>query len=376
MRAACRLVCFLECSSNAGNSWQERGARRMVLATLMLEGVTTDEIDRIAHEFIVDHGAYPSPLGYCGFPKAVCTSVNEIIGHGIPDSRPLSEGDFLNIDVTVYLNGYHGDTSCMFFAGPPSKRAAKLCKATRKAMLAGIEVCGPGVDFREVGRAITASAEEATEWEKDGDIGGPLNLTRPSFTVEPALVDAPDRTCEVDAAAGFKPSELQSLGFEAPKLLKAFTLQEVAALDLDAAALRASGCSAEQLRADFSPVELRAAGFSAKELLPLGLSLQELRDMGCNAAELRAAGFNAAELRQRCFSFEQLKYAGFSASELYEAGCPAPALRHLGFEAKELRQAGLNLTHIMEAGYDMWAMLHAGYSQVEIVNVGNFTKII
>ncbi|CAJ1381737.1 unnamed protein product [Effrenium voratum] len=204
MRAACRLArATLE---TAGKS--------------VAPGVTTDEIDRIAHEFIVDHGAYPSPLGYCGFPKAVCTSVNEIIGHGIPDSRPLSEGDFLNIDVTVYLNGYHGDTSCMFFAGPPSKRAAKLCKATRKAMLAGIEVCGPGVDFREVGRAITASAEEdgctvhpslvghgigsyfhgrpeILPYVNDDDWG--VMQPNMTFTVEPALVDAPDRTCEVDA---------------------------------------------------------------------------------------------------------------------------------------------------------------------------------
>ncbi|KAF8756789.1 hypothetical protein HU200_011046 [Digitaria exilis] len=74
-------------------------------------GITTDEIDKAVHQMIIDNGAYPSPLGYCGYPKSVCTSVNECICHGIPDSRPLEDGDIINIDVTVYLNGYHGDTS-------------------------------------------------------------------------------------------------------------------------------------------------------------------------------------------------------------------------------------------------------------------------
>lgn len=183
-------------------------------------GVTTDEIDRRAHDFIVANGAYPSPLEYCGFPKAVCTSVNEVVGHGIPDSRPLEDGDFLNIDVTVYLNGYHGDTSCMFFAGRPKKRASALCKATQQAMLAGIKVCGPDVDFREVGKAITRSATEAgytVHPTLEGHGIGSYFHGRPSilpyvndveqglmkpgmtFTVEPVLVESPDRSCEVDS---------------------------------------------------------------------------------------------------------------------------------------------------------------------------------
>ena len=80
-------------------------------------GVVTDAIDKAVHNFIIDHGAYPSPLNYKGFPKSVCTSVNECICHGIPDSRELEDGDILNIDVTVYLDGYHGDTSRMFYIG-------------------------------------------------------------------------------------------------------------------------------------------------------------------------------------------------------------------------------------------------------------------
>lgn len=85
--------------------------------TLAKPGVTTDQIDKAVHKMIIDAGAYPSPLNYGGFPKSVCTSVNECVCHGIPDDRPLEDGDIVNIDVTVYLDGYHGDTSRMFYVG-------------------------------------------------------------------------------------------------------------------------------------------------------------------------------------------------------------------------------------------------------------------
>ncbi|KAJ1419120.1 Peptidase M24 [Sesbania bispinosa] len=94
--------------------------------TLVKPGITTDEIDQAVHQMIIDNGAYPSPLGYSGFPKSVCTSVNECICHGIPDSRALEDGDIINIDVTVYLNGYHGDTSATFFCGDVDDEAKKL----------------------------------------------------------------------------------------------------------------------------------------------------------------------------------------------------------------------------------------------------------
>nr|GMD55255.1 methionine aminopeptidase 1D, chloroplastic/mitochondrial [Ipomoea batatas] len=94
--------------------------------TLVKPGITTDEIDQAVHQMIIDNGAYPSPLGYGGFPKSVCTSVNECICHGIPDSRPLEDGDIINIDVTVYLNGYHGDTSATFFVGDVDEEARNL----------------------------------------------------------------------------------------------------------------------------------------------------------------------------------------------------------------------------------------------------------
>ncbi len=85
--------------------------------SLIKPGVTTDEIDKAVHQMIIENGAYPSPLNYGGFPKSVCTSVNECVCHGIPDDRPLEDGDILNVDVTVYLNGHHGDTSAMFLVG-------------------------------------------------------------------------------------------------------------------------------------------------------------------------------------------------------------------------------------------------------------------
>jgi methionyl aminopeptidase len=80
-------------------------------------GVTPDTLDAVGHNFITSHGAYPSPLGYDGFPKSLCTSVNEVVCHGIPDDRPLQDGDIVNVDVTVYLNGYHGDTNATFYVG-------------------------------------------------------------------------------------------------------------------------------------------------------------------------------------------------------------------------------------------------------------------
>ena len=101
-------------------------------------GVTTDKIDEIVHEMILSFDAYPSPLNYRGFPKSVCTSVNEVICHGIPDSRPLQEGDIVNIDVTVYHDGVHGDTSVTFPVGEVSERDIHLIKETRMAMDLGI----------------------------------------------------------------------------------------------------------------------------------------------------------------------------------------------------------------------------------------------
>lgn len=128
--------------------------------TLVKPGVKTDEIDEAVHQMIIDSGAYPSPLGYGGFPKSVCTSVNECICHGIPDSRPLEDGDIINIDVTVYLNGYHGDTSATFFCGEVNDDAKKLVQVTKECLDKAISICGPGVEYKKIGWMIQKYADK------------------------------------------------------------------------------------------------------------------------------------------------------------------------------------------------------------------------
>lgn len=123
-------------------------------------GVSTGEIDRLVHEFIVGHGAVPAPLNYRGFPKSVCTSINHVVCHGIPDdAKRLRDGDIINIDVTVILDGWHGDTSRMFFVGRPSVKARKLVDVTYEAMMRGIEVVRPGATLGDIGHAIQSYVE-------------------------------------------------------------------------------------------------------------------------------------------------------------------------------------------------------------------------
>lgn len=117
-------------------------------------GITTDELDRIGHEAMVGAGSYPSTLNYRGYPKSLCTSVNEIVCHGIPDSRRLHDGDIVNVDVTAYIGGVHGDTSATFLVGEVDPASAALVEATRAAMHAGISVVGPGARIRDIGQAI------------------------------------------------------------------------------------------------------------------------------------------------------------------------------------------------------------------------------
>ncbi|KAK4773916.1 hypothetical protein SAY87_028935 [Trapa incisa] len=128
--------------------------------TLVRPSVTTDEIDKAVHHMIIEAGAYPSPLGYGRFPKSVCTSINECMCHGIPDSRQLQDGDIINIDVTVYLNGYHGDTSKTFFCGNVSEPLKRLVKVTEECMERGIAVCKDGASFKKIGKRISEHAEK------------------------------------------------------------------------------------------------------------------------------------------------------------------------------------------------------------------------
>ncbi|CAK9188365.1 unnamed protein product [Ilex paraguariensis] len=128
--------------------------------TLVRPSVTTNEIDKAVHQMIIDAGAYPSPLGYGLFPKSVCTSVNECMCHGIPDSRQLQDGDIINIDVTVYLNGYHGDTSKTFLCGNVNDALKRLVKVTEECLNKGIAVCKDGALFRKIGKRISEHAEK------------------------------------------------------------------------------------------------------------------------------------------------------------------------------------------------------------------------
>jgi methionyl aminopeptidase len=121
-------------------------------------GVTTDELDRIGHEFMLDHGAYPSTLGYKGFPKSLCTSVNEAICHGIPDSRPLEDGDVVKIDITAFKDGVHGDTCGTFYAGDAAPEVRELGERTHEALRRGIAAVKPGRPVNVIGRVIESYA--------------------------------------------------------------------------------------------------------------------------------------------------------------------------------------------------------------------------
>jgi methionyl aminopeptidase len=122
-------------------------------------GVTTDELDEICHQACIERGGYPSPLNYSGFPKSLCTSVNEVICHGIPDDRALVDGDIVNLDVTIYLDGVHGDTNATFLVGDVNPESRRLVEVTRESLERGIAAVAPGRPFNEIGKAIQHHAE-------------------------------------------------------------------------------------------------------------------------------------------------------------------------------------------------------------------------
>ncbi len=142
-----------------------RAAGQLAAATLdmigahVVPGVTTGELDQLCHAFILEHGATPAPLNYRGFPKSICTSINHVVCHGIPGDRRLVAGDVLNIDVTVVLEGWHGDSSRMYAAGEPSTRAARLMDVTYDALMQGVAAVRPGATLGDLGHAIQAYVE-------------------------------------------------------------------------------------------------------------------------------------------------------------------------------------------------------------------------
>jgi methionyl aminopeptidase len=171
-------------------------------------GVTTDELDRIGHEFMISRGAYPSTLGYKGYLKSLCTSVNEVICHGIPDDRPLHDGDIVKVDITAFKDGVHGDTCATFYAGDARPEVRDLGERTREAMLRGINAIRPGRPVSVIGRVIESYAKRfgyGVVRDYTGHGVGPSFHTRPTilhydeprattimepgmtFTVEPML---------------------------------------------------------------------------------------------------------------------------------------------------------------------------------------------
>jgi methionyl aminopeptidase len=136
----------------AGQALQEVGRA-------VAPGVTTDDLDRVGHEFLLDHGAYPSTLGYRGFPKSLCTSLNEVICHGIPDSTELVEGDICNVDITAFIGGVHGDTNATFLVGEVSDEARLLVERTHEATIRAIKAVAPGRPVNVIGRVIESYAK-------------------------------------------------------------------------------------------------------------------------------------------------------------------------------------------------------------------------
>ena len=131
-----------------------------MIAPHVQPGVTTEELDRLCHDYIVNVlGAIPANVGYNGFPKTLCTSVNHVVCHGIPGDRKLKHGDIINLDVTVIRDGYHGDTSKMYYVGEPSVQARRLVQVTHDAMLTGIEMVRPGARLGDIGHAIQQYVE-------------------------------------------------------------------------------------------------------------------------------------------------------------------------------------------------------------------------
>jgi len=138
-------------------------ARRVLrkVASHVAPGITTEELDQICHEACIEEGGYPSPLNYNGFPKSLCTSINEIICHGIPDSRALRDGDIVNCDVTIFLDGVHGDHSETFTVGNVDNQSRELIRVTRECLYLGIAAVRPGGMVRDIGLAIQNHAESA-----------------------------------------------------------------------------------------------------------------------------------------------------------------------------------------------------------------------
>ncbi|MEV5709323.1 type I methionyl aminopeptidase [Actinoallomurus sp. NPDC052274] len=174
-------------------------------------GVTTDELDRIGHEFMLDHGAYPSTLGYRGFPKSLCTSLNEVICHGIPDDTVVREGDIINIDITAFKDGVHGDTDATFLVGEVDEESRLLVERTREAMMRGIKAVRPGRQLNVIGRVIESYAKRFGYGVVRDFTGHGIGTTFHSGLIVPHY-DDPHATTVIESGMTFTIEPMLTLG--------------------------------------------------------------------------------------------------------------------------------------------------------------------
>jgi len=174
-------------------------------------GVTTDELDRVGHEFICDHGAYPSTLGYRGYPKSLCTSLNEVICHGIPDDTVIADGDIVNVDITAYIGGVHGDTNATFLAGDVGETSRLLVERTHEAMMRGIRAVAPGRPLNAIGRVIESYARRFGYGVVRDFTGHGIGTTFHSGLMVPHF-DDPDVSVTMEAGMTFTIEPMLTLG--------------------------------------------------------------------------------------------------------------------------------------------------------------------
>jgi methionyl aminopeptidase len=195
MRVACRL---------AAQALEEVGRH-------VRPGATTDDLDAVGHEFLVSRGAYPSTLGYRGYPKSLCASLNEVICHGIPDDTVIRDGDIVNIDITAFIGGVHGDTNATFLAGDVAEESRLLVERTREATMRGIRAVAPGRPLNAVGRVIESYAKRFGYGVVRDFTGHGIGRTFHSGLVVPHY-DDPSSTTTMEVGMTFTIEPMLTLG--------------------------------------------------------------------------------------------------------------------------------------------------------------------
>jgi methionyl aminopeptidase len=174
-------------------------------------GVTTDELDQVGHDFLVAAGAYPSTLGYRGYPKSLCTSLNEVICHGIPDDTVIADGDIVNIDITAYLDGVHGDTNATFLAGNVDEESRLLVERTHEALMRAVRAVAPGRPLNVIGRVIESYARRFGYGVVRDFTGHGIGTTFHSGLVVPHF-DDPEATMAIEPGMTFTIEPMLTLG--------------------------------------------------------------------------------------------------------------------------------------------------------------------